>query len=208
MDRAEEPALGLPPGVLALDRLSTNARPETFTRPVRALGYRLVPDYDQDQRGIQSRKPYRGAVMIDGMLACPFIPPALANATHRLDDKTARSPDEITATRINNRKPYFLHLKQGPDAGGAIRLASPATGTAPTVNCPRRPAAHSPPRTLDLTDPRQRSTHPAARPTVTAPPPPPGPRTDICHKQSITVRPGTGAKGFNKRAIALDWPIQ
>jgi len=180
--------LQLPVGTLAVDRLYTDARPETFALPARALGYRLALDYKQDQRGIQGS--HRGAVMIDGTLTCPFIPPALANATHRLDDKTARRPDDLTKTQINNRKPYFLHLKQGPDEGGAIRLACPATGTSPTVNCPRRPPARTPPRTIDLTDPRQTQAHPAARPTVTIPPLAAGSLPDICRQHSITIHPG------------------
>ncbi|MET8419817.1 hypothetical protein ACWD7C_25570 [Streptomyces sp. NPDC005134] len=70
----------------AVDRLYTNARPETFALPVRALGYGLALDYKQDQRGIQGS--HRGALMIDGTLVCPMIPPILANATHHLDDAT------------------------------------------------------------------------------------------------------------------------
>ncbi|MFJ2774406.1 hypothetical protein [Streptomyces sp. NPDC087300] len=181
-------ALGLPTGTLAVDRLYTDARPETFALPARKLGYRLALDYKQNQRGIQGT--HRGAVMIDGTLACPFIPATLANATHRLDDDVARHPPEITAIRINNRKPYFVHLKQGPDEAGAIRLACPAAGTSPTVNCPRRHSPHSPPRTLDLTDPRQRSTHPATRPTVIVASTQPDLLPDICRQQSITIRPG------------------
>ncbi|MFF7534462.1 hypothetical protein ACFZB2_35935 [Streptomyces bobili] len=181
-------ALQLPVGTLAVDRLYTDARPETFALPARRLGYRLALDYKQDQRGIQGT--HRGAIMIDGTLTCPFIPPALANATHRLNDKAVRQPDELTQARIDNRKPYSLHLKQGPDDAGAIRLACPATGASPTVNCPRRPADRTTPRTLDLTNPRQRRAHPAARPTVTAPAHPTDHLPDICRQQSITIRPG------------------
>ncbi|WP_150494604.1 hypothetical protein [Streptomyces kanamyceticus] len=182
--------LGLPAGMLAVDRLYTDARPESFALPVRALGYRLVLDYKKDQRGPQGDHPFRGSVMIDGTLTCPLIPPALANATRRLTDRAARRPDETTQTQINNRKPYFLHLKQGPDHTGTIRLACPAAGTSPTVNCPRRPSPRTPPQTVDLTDPRQRSTHPAARPTVTAPDILKGKMPDICYQQSISLHPG------------------
>lgn len=180
--------LGLPARTLVVDRLYTDARPETFALPARALGYRLALDYKQDQRGIQGT--HRGAVMIDGTLTCPMIPSTLANATHCLTDGAARTPDDLTRTRITNRKPYFLHLKQGPDPAGVIRLACPAAGTSPTVNCPRKPAALSPPRTLDLTDPRQRSTHPAVRPTVVVTPTPPQELPDVCRQQSVTIRPG------------------
>ncbi|WP_406510945.1 hypothetical protein [Streptomyces sp. NBC_00212] len=179
--------LQLPIGTLAVDRLYTDARPETFALPARALGYRLALDYKQDQRGAQG--VHRGAVLIDGTLTCPLIPLVLANATHHLDDAAARRPDEITQTRVDNRKPYFLHLKQGPDPAGAIRLACPAAGTSPTVNCPRRPARRTPSWTVDLTDPRQRQAHPAARPTVITPAPP-DPLPDVCRQQTITIRPG------------------
>lgn len=180
--------LGLPAGILAVDRLYTDARPETFALPARALGYRLALDYKQQQRGIQGA--HRGAALIDGTLTCPLIPPALANATHHLDDRTARRPDETTKTRIDNRKPYFLHLKQGPDDAGTIRLACPAAGTSPTVNCPRRPTARAPKRTVDLTDLRQTSAHPAARPTVIVTSAGESVLPDICRQQSITLRPG------------------
>lgn len=180
--------LGLPAGILAVDRLYTDARPETFALPARRLGYRLALDYKQEQRGIQGT--HRGALMIDGTLTCPLIPPTLANATHRLYDTTTRRLNETAKTQINNRKPYFLHLKQGPDPSGAIRLACPAAGTSPTVNCPRRPLARTPSRTIDLTDPRQRSTHPAARPTVITQAGPAGSLPDICRQQTITIRPG------------------
>ncbi|GHA12406.1 hypothetical protein GCM10010329_39300 [Streptomyces spiroverticillatus] len=194
-------ALGLPVGTLAVDRLYTDARAETFALPARQLGYRLALDYKQDQRGIQGT--HRGAVLIDGTLACPMIPPALANATHHLDDRTTRNLDEITTTRVNNRKPYFLHLKQGPDSTGTVRLACPAAGTSPTVNCPRRPATRTPPRTLDLTDPQQRHTHPATKPTVTVTSSPPDQLPDICRQQSITLRPGDLAA---KEKFRQDFP--
>ncbi|MFE0102961.1 hypothetical protein [Streptomyces sp. NPDC059009] len=180
--------LGLPARMLAVDKLYTDARPETFALPARELGYRLALDYKQDQRGIQGT--HRGAVMIDGVFACPFTPPALRDATHRLDDKNARRPDTTTQARIDNRKPYFLRLKQGPDPTGMIRLACPAAGTSPTVNCPRRTSTRPPPRTIDLTDSRERSNHPAARPTVIATNTPGGPLPDVCRQKSITIRPG------------------
>ncbi|NEB35733.1 hypothetical protein [Streptomyces sp. SID14515] len=56
--------LGLPAGSLAVDRLYTDARAESFALPARALGYRLALDHKQDQRGIQGA--HRGALMIDG----------------------------------------------------------------------------------------------------------------------------------------------
>ncbi|MCX4970711.1 hypothetical protein OHA98_39360 [Streptomyces sp. NBC_00654] len=119
-----------------------------------------------------------------------MIPPVLAHATHRLDNATARRPSEITTTQINNRKPYFLHLKQSPDQAGAIRLACPVAGTFPTVNCSRRPRSRAPSRSVDLTDARQTGTHPAARPTVITPAAPGHSLPDICRQQSITIRPG------------------
>ncbi|WP_206502387.1 hypothetical protein [Streptomyces chrestomyceticus] len=128
--------------------------------------------------------------MIDGTLTCPCIPPALANATTGLSVRAVRHRDDTTQAQIDNRRPFALHLKQGPDHTGAIRLACPATGTSPTVNCPRRPPADAPARTIGLTDTRRRPAHPAARPTVPAPVLPEAELPEICRKQSITLHPG------------------
>ncbi|MEV0115922.1 hypothetical protein AB0H77_22190 [Streptomyces sp. NPDC050844] len=119
-----------------------------------------------------------------------MIPPTLANATRGMDDKATRHLDTTAKARIDSRLPFFLHLNQGPDQTRAIRLACPAVGTSPTVNCPLRPSGSPPSRTLDLTDPRQIKAHPAARPTLIVTDTRRTGLPDICRQQSITIRPG------------------
>lgn len=70
------PELRLPTGTCAADRTYTGCSPENFQIPVRILGYRLALDYKAADRGIQGS--WQGAVLIDGSLACPHIPNALA----------------------------------------------------------------------------------------------------------------------------------
>ncbi|MFJ4921166.1 hypothetical protein [Streptomyces sp. NPDC088725] len=71
--------LGLPPGTCAADRAYTGCAPESFQIPVRRLGYRLALDYKVENRGQQGS--WQGALLIDGSMACPHMPVALARAT-------------------------------------------------------------------------------------------------------------------------------
>ncbi|MFE4976139.1 hypothetical protein ACFRAR_29060 [Kitasatospora sp. NPDC056651] len=190
--------LGLPIGLLAADRAYTDQTTENFQSHVRRLGYQLALDYKQNQRGIQGG--HLGAVLVDGTLACPLVPEALANATTGLDDKTVRDPDEKLRQRLAAREPYFLKRKQGPDRHGTVRLQCPAAGPSPSVTCPRFNRAHrpqaGPPTVVDLTSARSTAAHLSAKPSVQIAPaerlrPPPAkdlPR--ICRKPTITVRPG------------------
>ncbi|MGW1978686.1 hypothetical protein [Streptomyces sp. NPDC001889] len=126
--------LGLPTGTCAADRACTGCAPHNFQIPARRLGYRLALDYKAEDRGVQGSR--QGAVLVDGSLACPHIPAALASATHRADDKTVRLRGEELAEAITKREPYFLKLKQNADTRGTIRPQCPAAGPSPSVNCP------------------------------------------------------------------------
>ncbi|MER6366760.1 hypothetical protein ABT238_38650, partial [Kitasatospora sp. NPDC001527] len=190
--------LGLPIGLLAADRAYTDQTTEHFQLHVRQLGYQLALDYKQDQRGVQGS--HLGAVLVDGTLACPLLPEALANATTGLDDKTVRDPNERLRQRLAAREPYFLKRKQGPDRHGTVRLQCPAAGSSPSVTRPRfnrvhRPQA-GPPAVVDLTSARSTTAHLAAKPSVQIAPAerlrPPAARDlpRICRKPTITVRPG------------------
>ncbi|ANP56717.1 hypothetical protein J2Z21_009828 [Streptomyces griseochromogenes] len=167
--------LGLPTGTCAADRAYTGCAPEKFQIPVRRLGYRLALDYKVENRGQQGS--WQGALLIDGSLACPHMPPALTRATQGADDATVRLPPEDLREAIEERVPYFLKTKQGPDARGAVRLHCPAAGPSPSVNCarrdrlfPRNPRGSGPPpAVINLADSRARAAHPAARPTVQLP---------------------------------------
>ncbi|NRQ38874.1 hypothetical protein HII36_44695 [Nonomuraea sp. NN258] len=196
--------LGLPTGILSVDRAYTDQAADHFARPARALGYQLVLDYKQDQRGVQGS--VHGALLIDGNLACSLMPERLAQATTDLDDQTIRTPPEQLTQLIAAREPYWLKLKQGADAHGRIRLQCPAAGTSPSVTCPRFNRLHrapaAPPTAVDLTNSRQRAAHSSAKPTVILPAdeplPPPRGKGDpahICAQTTITLHPGDlGAK--------------
>jgi hypothetical protein len=118
---------GWPAGFLGADRGYTQALPERFHLPVRALGYPLVMDYKRTELGRQANS--QGAVMVDGAFYCPAMPEALVTASC---DKRAGTIDEKTyRARISARSPWRLVRKSGPDADGYERLACPAQGGHP-----------------------------------------------------------------------------
>ncbi|WP_327425455.1 hypothetical protein OG963_00860 [Streptomyces sp. NBC_01707] len=191
---------GFPTGILASDRAYTDQVSTHFAQPARRLGYQLVLDYKRENRGIQGT--HEGALLVDGSLACPAMPTALAQATFDLSDKAVRGIDDDTVLReqIAAREPYYLRLKESADERGAIRLQCPASGPSPAVACPRFNQVHQipapRPATVDLTNRRATAAHTAAKPTVPIPqaerlralPKQELPR--ICQKPTITVRPG------------------
>ncbi|MCC3769847.1 hypothetical protein [Streptomyces sp. UNOC14_S4] len=189
---------GFPAGVLAVDRAYTDQTTPHFAEPARRLGYRLVLDYKQKQRGIQGSTP-SGALLVDGSLACPAMPTRFAHATTGLDDDTIRAMDAQLTELIAQRQPFFLKTKQAADTRGTIRLQCPA-GTSPSVNCPRfhrvHGTANAQPKAVDLTSPRATAAHTAAKPTVPLPaaerlhPPPKGELPRICQKPTLTLHPG------------------
>jgi hypothetical protein len=66
------------------DRAYTQALPARFHLPARALGYKPVMDYRDDQLGIQANTG--GAVLVEGTWYCP------ARAADHRDRRAARSP--------------------------------------------------------------------------------------------------------------------
>ncbi|MGW6691552.1 hypothetical protein [Streptomyces sp. NPDC054961] len=101
-----------PTGILASDRAYTDQVSTHFAQPARRLGYQLVLDYKRENRGIQGT--HEGALLVDGSLACPAMPTALAQATFDLSDKAVRGIDDDTVLReqIAAREPYYLRLKE------------------------------------------------------------------------------------------------
>ncbi|MCX4964118.1 hypothetical protein OHA98_04660 [Streptomyces sp. NBC_00654] len=164
---------GFPTGLLAADRACTDQITEHFAQPVRTLGYQMVLGYKQQHRGIQGT--HQGAPLVDGSLACPAMPHALAHATTGLDDKAVRDLADGTelSERIAGREPYYLKLKESADERGAIRLQCPASGPSPAVVRPRFNQVHRVPAprpaAVDLTDKRATAAHSAAKPTVPIP---------------------------------------
>ncbi|GAA1899666.1 hypothetical protein [Streptantibioticus ferralitis] len=191
--------LQTPVGTCAADRAYTGCAPANFQIPIRRLGYQLALDYKVEDRGIQGS--WKGALLVDGSLACPHMPIALATATRDADDKTVRLRSDELKEAIAQRQPHFLKLKEGADARGTVRLQCPATGPSPSVNCarrdrlrPNRPRHGGPPPTvITLADARARASHPAARPTVQLPdtewadPPPKDELPEVCGKSAISV---------------------
>jgi len=169
---ASAAARGHKPGWLGYDRAYTQALPERFHLPARALGYKPVMDYRADQLGIQANTG--GALLAEGSWYCPALPEPLITATTRLRDH-AISPG-LYDQQITARRPYQLKHKDGPGADGYQRLTCPATGHHPRLICPLRQASLTP---------RD------GRPKVLQPPPEP-PR--LCTQTAITIAPDVGAR--------------
>jgi hypothetical protein len=174
---ASAAARGHKAGWLGYDRAYTQALPGRFHLPARALGYRLVMDYRDDQLGIQANTG--GAILGEGTwycpaLPCPALPEPLITATAGLRDHLITR--ELYDQQITARTCYQLKRKDGPDADGYQRLTCPALGRHPGLICPLRQASRSP---------RD------GRPKVLQPPQEP-PR--LCHQTAITIAPDTGAR--------------
>jgi hypothetical protein len=165
-------ARGHKTGWLGYDRAYTQALPDRFQLPARALGYRPVMDYRADQLAVQAGSG--GALLVEGSWYCPALPEPLITATAGLRAKTI-DHDTYTA-RIAARAPYQLKRKNGPDADGYERRSCPAFGTHPGLICPLREPSLSP---------RD------GRPKVLQPPQEP---PKICRQTAITIAPDIGAR--------------
>jgi hypothetical protein len=165
-------ARGHKPGPLGYDRAYTQALPERFHLPARALGYQPVMDYKSGQLGIQANTG--GAILVEGTWYCPALPGPLITATTRLRDHAITRG--LYDQQITARCPYQLKHKDGPDAHGYRRLSCPAAGPHPGLICPLRPASLSP------RDGRAKALQP--------PPEPP----KICTQTAITIAPDIGAR--------------
>ncbi len=165
-------ARGHKTGWLGYDRAYTQALPERFHLPARALGYHPVMDYRDDQLGIQANS--QGALLVEGSWYCPALPGPLITATTRMRDHAITR--DLYDQQITARGPWQLKHKDGPDADGYQRLSCPATGHHPGLMCPLRQASLSP---------RD------GRPKVLQPPEEP---PKICRQTAITIAPDVGAR--------------
>ena len=165
-------ARGHKTGWLGYDRAYTQAIPERFHLPARALGYSPVMDYRGDQLGIQANT--QGALLVEGTWYCPALPGPLITATARLRDHAIGR--DLYGQQITARACYQLKRKDGPDADGYQRLTCPAAGKHPRLMCPLRQVSLSP---------RD------GRPKVLQPPLEP---PKICTQTAITIAPDTGAR--------------
>jgi hypothetical protein len=173
---------GWPAGFLGADRGYTQALPERFHLPVRALGYSLVMDYKVTELGRQANS--QGAVMVDGVFYCPAMPEVLVTAS--ADKRAGRVDEKTSSERISARSPWRLVRKSGPDADGYERFACPAQGHHPHLACPLRPEAKSL----------------GKLPVLSPPASPP----KVCTQSAITIAPDIGAR--HRQALAFgseDW---
>jgi hypothetical protein len=169
---ASASARGHKAGWLGFDRAYTQALPERFHLPARALGYKPVMDYRADQPGIQATTG--GAILVEGTWYCPALPAPLISATAGLRDHA--TDRDTYDTRIAARAPYRLKRKDGPHADGYERLSCPALGAHPRLMCPLREPSLSP---------RD------GRPKVLQPPEEP---PKACRQAAITIPPSAGAR--------------
>ena len=124
---------GHPAHYLAGDRAYSNAKPEDFQLPARALGYQLVLDYKIDQLGIQGS--HQGMLLVDGSWSCPSIPEALITATR--DIRNGIIDQQTYEMRLRERQNYLILSKgrsQGrwPWSGPLPGSASSAAGPVPS----------------------------------------------------------------------------
>ena len=169
---ASAAARGHKTGWLGYDRAYTQALPERFHLPARALGYSPVMDYRDDQLGIQAGTG--GALLVEGTWYCPALPGPLITATTRLRGHAIGR--DLYDQQITARRPYQLKRKDGPDTDGYQRLSCPAAGKHPRLICPLRQASLSP------RDGRAKALQPPPEPTK------------ICTQSAITIAPDIGAR--------------
>ena len=163
---------GYPAGFLGADRGYSQARPERFHLPVRALGYSLVMDYKETELGRGANSS--GAVMVEGAFYCPAMPTDLVAASTHLRAGTIDAP--TYAARIEARRSWRLVRKEGPDDDGYERFACPARGEHPHLCCALRQA--SVPLALGKV--------PVLDPPVDPP--------KVCTQSAVTIAPDVGAR--------------
>jgi hypothetical protein len=167
-------------GFSGADRGYTQALPEHFHLPVRALGYSLVMDYKVGDLGRQAHSG--GAVLVEGAFYCPALPEALVSAT--ADHRAGRIDEALSTARIEARRSWRLVRKAGPDPDGYERWACPAQGNRPRLCCPLRPAPAALGRIPVLGPP-------------TIPP-------KVCTQRAITIAPDVGARHRQELAYGTD----
>jgi len=137
-----------PTGWLGADRAYTYAAADTWALPVRALGYRPVMDYRDEDLGRQGS--HAGMLLVEGNWYSPSIPNALVTAS--ADRRARKITREVYNIRIKARDQYRIRIREydlDPDTGlrtGGCKMACPAAGTPggkhrPTCRCPRKPAS-------------------------------------------------------------------
>lgn len=118
------------PGHFVSDRAYLpGTKPSELALPLRALGYRLVFDYNRTPTDLGQTASHDGAILIEGRWYCPEVPEALRNATIDFFLRDADDPQRISghayAERIKRRERYALRPKERVDAEGYARYQHP-----------------------------------------------------------------------------------
>lgn len=138
---------GHPAGICAADRAYfPNSVPAKYQLPMRALGYRLIGDYREDQLGVQTQ--HDGALLVEGNWYCPGMPQPLIDAT--LDLRQGKISEKTYLGRIEQRGRYAFRPKQAPTPDGNIVYHCPGRGSGRTADCPLAPQATKGPIPLTL----------------------------------------------------------
>jgi len=161
------------PAVVVSDRAYwSGAKAEKLQLPARALGWKNVNDYKDDQLGVSDG--HGGGIQVEGAWYCPSTPQPLIDAT--IEHRTKKIGDDEYLGRIEQRRRYLLKAKERPDADGHQPLRCPAIGKSATVACPLRDSGT--PVKVGLT-------------TIHTPPQHPD---RICTQGSVSFPPSAGAK--------------
>ncbi|MDP2773534.1 MAG: hypothetical protein Q8O61_08240, partial [Nocardioides sp.] len=192
---------GHPTGWFLSDRAYfPNPKAEKLQLPLRAIGYRLIGDYREDQLGIQAE--YGGAILVEGSWYCPSMPQPLIDATK--DHRAKRIDDATYDQRIAQRIQYAFRPKHKPGPGGNTAYMCPARGPGATADC-QLAAPSTSPTSVGMPTTRTRVLNPPAHP-------------DTCctNKNSVTIpvapdvtgpRGGRSARN-NAAKYAQDMPFQ
>lgn len=123
---------GHPAGMFTGDRAYfPSAKPEKLQLVARALGYRIIGDYRDDQLGIQAE--HGGAILVEGTPYCPSMPQPLIDASK--DHRAGRITDDMYEARIAQRVRYQFRPKHKPTADGNTKWMCPARGPGATATC-------------------------------------------------------------------------
>ena len=169
---ASAAARGHKTGWPGYDRACTQALPQRFHLPARALGYQPVMDYRDDQPGIQANS--QGALLVEGSWYCPALPGPLVAATARLRDHPITR--ELYDQQITARTALPARTQRRPGHRRVPAAVMPRPRRPPELMCPLRQASLSP---------RD------GRPKVLQPPEEP---PKICRQTAITIAPDVGAR--------------
>ena len=192
---------GYPTGWFIGDRAYfPNPKAEKLQLPLRALGYRLVGDYRDDQLGIRGQ--FAGAILVEGTWCCPGMPEPLINAT--IAFRADQIDEETYYNRIEQRARYAFRPKHKPTADGNTAYMCPARGPGATAKCSLVDPPGTP-VTLGMPTTRTRVQDP-----------PKHPDTCCTNKNSVTIPaapPVTGPRGGRTRRndpakYAQDLPFQ